>query len=96
MPTDNQPTTITLADFQQNLDATFAQVADQGQEIIIQRPEGQAMVLVSLADYNSWQETVHLFSTEANRLNLARGMQEAAEGKGVSVDVKALIAERKG
>jgi antitoxin YefM len=94
--TDTTIPSITRAHFQQNLDVTFDRVLKQGQEIIIERPEGQSVVLMSLADYNSWQETVYLFSTEANRQHLARAMHEAAESKGESLDIKALIAEREG
>lgn len=50
----------------QNLDT----VCDNGDLLVVQRPKGRSVVMMSLAEYNSLLETLHLTRSKANRQRL--------------------------
>lgn len=49
--------------------------------IVIQRPGGKSVVMLSLEDYNSITETDYLLSTEANKKALMKNIKDAKAGK---------------
>jgi antitoxin YefM len=49
--------------------------------VVISRKNGEAVVLVSLADWNAMDETNYLLSTRANREALAASLGEFDAGK---------------
>lgn len=57
-------------------------VADRA-PVVISRQKGEAVVMVSLADWNAIEETMHLLSSEANagRLKSAIGQLDAGKGE---------------
>ena len=63
-------------DMKKNMD-----LANDGDEIIITRPGGKNVVLISLDEYNSLRETDHLLSTEANAKRLQKSIKNAQNGK---------------
>ena len=67
-----------------NARARFAEIMDQVNRdrdgIIITRQNGSSAVLISLEDYESWQETLHLLRSPANAKRLLDSV--AAAGKG--------------
>ena len=77
-------TTITIKEFQTNLDTYFDLIESNKEPIAIQRGENKnTIVLVPLSEYNSMKETEYLLSTEANRKILEKSMKELEEGKNV-------------
>ncbi|UCJ07732.1 type II toxin-antitoxin system Phd/YefM family antitoxin [Chitinophaga pendula] len=38
--------------------------------LIVPRSDGESVVIISLEEYNSYQETLHLMKTEKNRTHL--------------------------
>jgi len=68
-----------------NARARFAKVMDQVNRerdgIIITRQNGSSVVLMSLADYESWQETLHLLRSPANARRLLDSVAAAKKGK---------------
>ena len=68
-----------------NARARFAKVMDQVNRdrdgIIITRQNGSSAVLMSLADYESWQETLHLLRSPANARRLLDSVASAKKGK---------------
>ena len=58
--------------------------------LIIKRSKGKGTVMISLDEYNSLMETVHLLSSKANADRLYESIQQIKEGKTVS---KGLIEE---
>jgi len=58
--------------------------------LIIKRGKGKGTVMISLDEYNSLMETVHLLSSKANADRLYESMQQMKDGKTVS---KNLIEE---
>lgn len=57
----------TVSDFRENIKAITDDVIDYNETVIITRPKKRNVVMISEAEYNSWQETLHLLGTVANR-----------------------------
>lgn len=66
----------------QNLDALIEQIIEDAEPAILLNDKGNKAVLMSLEEFNSWQETMYLLSNPANAEHLRRSLQEAREGKG--------------
>jgi len=68
-----------------NARARFAKIMDQVNRdrdgIIITRQNGSSVVMMSLEDYESWQETLHLLSSPANAKRLLASLAGAKKGK---------------
>ena len=58
------------------------QVNDDRTAIIITRQKGRPAVLMSLEEYRSWEETLHLMRSPANAARLDRAIGQLQEGKG--------------
>ncbi|MHB8764089.1 MAG: type II toxin-antitoxin system Phd/YefM family antitoxin [Deferrisomatales bacterium] len=64
-----------------NLAGTMDRVVRDHEPIIITRQKGDAVVLLSLEDFNSWQETAYLLRSPANAERLMKAQGEVAQGK---------------
>jgi len=64
-----------------NLDGLIEKVIADVEPTILCNEQGSRAVLISLDEFNSWQETLYLLSNPANAAHLQRSIQEAAEGK---------------
>ncbi len=69
----------------QNLAATMNKVIDEHEPVIITRQKAEAVVMMSLADFNSIQETMYLLGNPANAKHLRESMAEIKAGKGVEI-----------
>ena len=63
-----------------NLDLT----CESHETVIIHRPGGKSVVMVSLEDYNSINETDYLLSTEANAKALHKSIEDVKAGKNLT------------
>jgi antitoxin YefM len=66
-------------------------VEENNETLIIKRGTGKGTVLISLDEYNSIMETVHLLSSKANADRLYESIKQMKEGK---VFQKDLIEEK--
>lgn len=57
----------TVSDFRENMKAITDDVFEYNETVIITRPKKRNVVMISEAEYNSWQETLYLLETDANR-----------------------------
>lgn len=75
-------TIFTYTDARANLKDVMDQAINDHREVIITRRKGEAVVVVSLEDWSSINETLHLLSTPANAERLRRSITELDAGKG--------------
>ncbi len=68
---------ITLKDAQHRLGRVIEQVIADAEPTIVVSEDGGQVVLLSLDEYNSWKETLHLLSNPANAEHLRRSIAEA-------------------
>lgn len=73
----------TYTSIRNHLAQALDQVNDDREPILITRQKGRPAVLMSLEEYRSWEETLHLAQSpvNANRLNRAIAQLEAGRGK---------------
>jgi antitoxin YefM len=71
----------TYSDARQNLAKLLDRVAKEREPLIVARKKRGSVVFVSLAEWNSIQETLHLMSTRANARALLEAMEQADRGE---------------
>jgi antitoxin YefM len=73
-----------------NLAATMNKVIDEHEPVIITRPKAGAVVMMSLEDFNSIQETMFLLGGSANSEHLRKSIADLDAGKGIEVRLEDL------
>ncbi|MEE8823290.1 antitoxin YefM [Lentilactobacillus sunkii] len=68
--------TTTTRDFRKRFNRYADDVADYNDAVIVTRPDNKNVVMISEAEYNSWQETNYLLKTEANRKALRESQSQ--------------------
>lgn len=72
---------ITYTSARQQLAQTMNEVCENHMPVIITRQKAEAVVMMSLSDYNSIQETAYLLSNPANAECLRASVADAETGK---------------
>jgi len=75
---------ISYTDVRNNLAATLDRVTVDHEPIIITRRGAKAAVLISLDDYNAWQETEYLTRSPANAADLIAAVEEIRERRNLT------------
>jgi len=78
-------------EFRTGLKKILDSVEENNETLIIKRGTGNGTVMISLDEYNSIMETVHLLSSKANADRLYESIKQIKEGKKVR---KNLIEEK--
>ncbi|MDJ0728536.1 MAG: type II toxin-antitoxin system prevent-host-death family antitoxin [Crocosphaera sp.] len=81
---------ITSHQAKQQLDELINRVILDGEPTIVCTEEGKQAVLMSLDEFNAWQETFYLLSNPSNAEHLKESIAQAKSGKTL---VKELIEE---
>ena len=68
---------VTLNQAQKNLKLLVDKVLTDIEPTIISTDEGESIVMLPLAEYNAWQETLYLLSNPANAAHLRQSIAEA-------------------
>jgi antitoxin YefM len=72
---------ITTQTAKENLDNLIDRANTTPEAIILQNADGKQAVLMSLTEFNAWQETIYLLSNPANANRLLQSIQDAEAGK---------------
>ena len=74
-------------EFRTSLKKLLDKVEENNETLIIKRGSGKGTVVISLDEYNSMMETVHLLSSKANSDRLYESIQQIKEGKTLRKDL---------
>lgn len=74
--------TLSSTELRANLSAVMDRVNDDHQPVIVTRAKGRPVVMVSLEDWASMDETTYLLSSPANRAALIESIAELNAGQG--------------
>ena len=76
-----------FSEFRTNLKNYLDKVEDNNETLIVKRKTGKGTVMISLDEYNSIMETVHLLSFRANADRLYESIQQMKNGEKVTVNL---------
>jgi antitoxin YefM len=85
-------TAITYTAARENLASTMNRVCTDHNPVIITRNRDQAVIMISLDDYEALQETAYLLRSPANAKRLISAIQSLDSGKGTKRTLKNLEA----
>jgi antitoxin YefM len=84
--------TLSSTELRANLSAVMDRVNDDHEPVIVHRAKGKPVVMVSLEDWASMDETTYLTSNPANRRALLEAIAELDAGKGIVKTMEELEA----
>ncbi len=79
--------TISYTQARQNLASTMEKVFDDHNPLIITRKNKQPVVMLSLEDYHTLEETTYLLRSPKNSKRLLDSIAELERGKGLKKDL---------
>ena len=66
---------VNYSELRQNLKANLDVVSDNNDLLIVHRSKGKSIVMMSLDEYSSLEETLHLYKSKANRERLEAAVE---------------------
>jgi antitoxin YefM len=79
--------TVTYTSARANLAKTMSKVCDDHSPVIITRKTAQPVVMMSLEDYESLEETAYLLRSHKNARRLLESIAELESGHGVEQEL---------
>ncbi|MDO8799778.1 type II toxin-antitoxin system Phd/YefM family antitoxin [Phenylobacterium sp.] len=73
---------LSYSDTRANLKEVMDRVVADRAPVVVTRKRGESVVMVSLADWNAMEETLHLMSSPANAQRLAEAVRQLEAGEG--------------
>ena len=84
--------TLSSTDLRANLSAVMDRVNDDHEPVIVTRAKGRPVVMVSLEDWASMDETTYLLASPANKAALLAAISEIDAGRSVTKTMAELEA----
>jgi antitoxin YefM len=73
---------VSISQLRSNMKKYFDEVTDSSETLIVSRSsDDDAVVIISIQEYNALKETEYLLATEANRKRLERSVEQVSKGK---------------
>jgi antitoxin YefM len=73
---------LTYSDTRANLKEVMDRVVDDRTPVVVTRQRGEAVVMVSLSDWNAMEDTLHLLSNPSNAGRLLDAIRTLDSGAG--------------
>jgi antitoxin YefM len=78
---------ISAIEFLQNLERHLDSVCESHAPLAVTRQNGEPVVVISLAEYEALEETLHLLRDPINAARLVRSIRDAEAGQLVEHDI---------
>jgi antitoxin YefM len=78
---------VSYTELRQNLKKHLDDVCDSRAPLVVTRRNGESVVMLSLTEYESLEETLHLLSDPANAEHLLRSIADAEAGRLTEHDI---------
>ena len=78
---------LSYSDTRANLKQVMDRVVEDRAPVVVTRQKAESVVMVSLADWNAMEETVHLLSSPENAARLREAINELDAAGGVERDL---------
>jgi len=78
---------VLFEEAKQNLDTLCKKACQDHEPYVVHRQDNNNVVILSLEDFNAWQETQYLLSTPANAHRLLRSLEKARSGQLIQKDL---------
>ncbi len=78
---------VNFTEFRTELKKFLDNVENNHETLIIKRKSGKGAVMISLDEYNSIMETVHLLSSKANADRLYESIRQMKKGETITHDL---------
>ncbi len=72
---------LNYTEFRKNLTKSLNKVNEDSEMLIVSRSKGKNVVVISLEEFNSINETLHLVNSTANKQRLDAAIKEMEQGK---------------
>ena len=79
--------TITVAELRKDLEEVLDSVCDDSAPLTVARENDRSVVLLSLDEYESLEETAHLMRSPRNARRLQASIEEVEAGGGIERDL---------
>jgi antitoxin YefM len=78
---------LTFSETRANLKSVMDQVVNDHSPVVVARKRGEAVVMISLDDWNAMNETLYLLSSPTNARRLRDSIAQLDAGQGVERDL---------
>ncbi len=82
--------TVNYSELRSQLKLNLDMVCEDHETLIVHRPGGKSVVLMSLDEYNSQKETEYLMSSEKNVEHLTESINQLKNGETINVTLERL------
>jgi len=72
---------LSYSNFRANLAKKMKEICDNHLGVIVTRKDNQAVVVISLEDYNAMEETAYLLKSPVNAKRLLKAIDDVENGK---------------
>ena len=82
--------TVNYSELRNKLKSNLDMVCEDHETLIVHRPGGKSVIMMSLEEYNSQKETDFLLSSQKNKEHLLKSIKQAENGETKEVTLEEL------
>ena len=82
--------TVNYTELREKLKANLDMVCEDNETLVVYRPNGKSVVMMSLDEYNAQKETEYLLRSPKNAEHLAESLKQLENGETIQVTLQEL------